>query len=380
MHHGSFPATPKTFDWWIPTTIHFGGGLGGASRALAKKNVLVVSDAVLKKLGAVQKLVDSLQGVAGVHFFCDVQPNPTLGNVEEATQLARANGVDAVVGFGGGSALDVAKAVACMVGEEGPFSEFWNGERSFSNRRPLLVAIPTTAGTGSEVTSVGVYSAPELQAKKAIGSPHFWPDFAVVDPYWTLSVPPGGTVSTGLDAFSHALEAFWASSSQPLSQAFAREAMRTLFGNLETAFQDGSNEQARAALSRASLMAGMAFSQTRTTLLHAISYPLTAWYGVPHGLACIVTLRPVLEWVHETRPEVCEEVARAVGFPTYGEFRAPFFEWLDRLGVPKRLQELGIPETDIPRLAEESLKPPIVQLTPRVPSGEQMQQLFRSIF
>ncbi|MDR2753408.1 MAG: iron-containing alcohol dehydrogenase [Oscillospiraceae bacterium] len=277
-------------------------------------------------------------------LFAGVQPNPTRQNVADCAAFLQKMRAEVVVAAGGGSVLDCAKAAA--------------------NGLPL-VALPTTAGTGSEVTAISVISD-AAGRKTPVVNPQFYPEAAIVDPELTLTCPAKLTAESGMDALSHALEAQWSLGRNPASTALADRAIALVFANLETAYHAPQNLAARTAMSEASLLAGMAFSQARTAGVHACSFPLTTRYGLSHGAACAFTLA-AFALLNFKDKDYAQDLARKIN------------RLNEALGLPRTLAQAGIPLADLPALALECLLPANAKNNP-VPMNEAMvQNLFEQL-
>ena len=278
--------------------------------------------------------------------FSGVEQNPQLSGVIETTRLAREVGADAVLGVGGGSAIDTAKFAAAIALGEGEAEEYYYAKRPFPTKRLTIIAVPTTAGTGSEVTQVSVVS--HGTEKKTINNPVFMPKAAIVDPVLSSTVPPRTTMNTGLDAMAHALEGYWSKNHQPISDLMAVEAVRLILANLEKAYRDGSDMEARSAMALASLLGGLSFALPKTAGCHACSYPLSEDYHLPHGEACAFTLD---SFVRINADERLEELCRRVGLSGTAELAERIAALKELAGLRRRLSDLG--EVDLDKLAHD---------------------------
>ena len=303
--------------------------------------------------------------------FPEVEPNPQLSGVEAVVALARELGADAIMGIGGGSSLDTAKFAAATALGDGEVEEYYRG-RPFPESRLKIIAVPTTAGTGSEVTQVSVMSCGK--EKKTINNPVFMPTAAIVDPALTVSVPPRTTMNTGLDAMAHALEGYWSKNHQPACDLFAIEAVRIILANLENAYRDGSDMQARYNMSKAALFAGMAFAQPKTAASHACSYPLSEDYHLPHGEACAFTLDSLVKINADER---LEYLCRSVGLKDTDEL-AQRIAYLKKLGgLRTRLSELE--NVDIDKLAADCAVHPLMNNNPVKLDAAALKAMFEAL-
>ena len=264
---------------------------------LGSKRPLIVTDEGLMKLGLLDFMSSS---VSSTTIFSGVTPDPTEENVKDALEVARMQGCDGVVGFGGGSSLDVAKVVAYLASSPSTdtpdFKSMYGVDRLVGSRLPLI-QVPTTAGTGSEVTPISILTNAS-KLKQGVVSPTLLPDYAVLDGNLTLTVPPATTAHTGVDAMVHAIEAYTtAIKKNPLSDMFALEALRILTSNIDACVTSGaSSPSARNEMLYGSALAGMAFANAPVGGVHALAYPLGGMFGVPHGLSCSLMLPAVMEF------------------------------------------------------------------------------------
>ena len=276
--------------------------------------------------------------------------------------------------------MDVSKIVSCLAGDEGSIYDYYSGgTRTLSPRTVRLICIPTTAGTGSEVTNVGVFTNKKKGIKMPFVTDQFWPDVALLDPELTYSLPPAVTASTGMDAFCHAIEAYWNKESQPICDALAVEAMRLVLANIKAVYDKGSDEVARENMQLASLLAGVAFSQTRTTGIHAVSFPLTTEYGASHGTACSITLPAFIRISGQGAQEKMDRLCSALGYESIPQFAAAVEALMVSMNMPVRLSQLGVQEDALEHIAQVGLGAAIIQLTPAVMNQETVTALLRSI-
>ena len=309
-----------------------------------------------------------------VAAFCAVEQNPQLSGVEETIRLCRTNSADTVIGIGGGSAMDTAKYAAAVAPNAGDAIDYYRGERALdAASRLTIVAVPTTAGTGSEVTQVSVIS--HGSEKKTTNHPAFMPTAAVVDPLLTLGVPPRTTMNTGLDAIAHAIEGYWSKNHQPITDVLAVEAVRLALENLERAFRDGGDREARCAMSFASLLAGLSFAQPKTAACHACSYPLSERYHLPHGEACAFTLD---SFIRLNADERLEKLARGAGVADCEALAARIRALKELAGLRRTLRDLG-EDVDVPTLAEECLAHPLMNNNPRRFTKDELVEMFEKL-
>lgn len=333
------------WTYYNPVKVIFGTGklaeLGGILEENGMERALIVSDPFTHRSGTAERL--KAYGAGRVlDIISEVEPNPTCENVDACAKRAREIGADSIIALGGGSAMDCGKSTAAAVAMNCTGMELLKG-KPIEAALPII-AIPTTAGTGSEAGWGAVLSNHETNEKVAIfGAPTF-PKLAIVDPELTYTVPLAVTASTGLDVIAHSLDAMCSVRHNPVSDALAVKAARLAFENLEAAYRDGRDAAARAHMAMASTIAGYAFSNTGTTGSHACSYLLTAKYGIPHGEACALTLDRWFAKAVQARPEL-DELAREMGFADAKACAARVTELKERTGMRMTLTAMGVPDT-----------------------------------
>lgn len=323
------------------------------------KSVLIITDAGIRKLGLLRELVSSLMSADIAYTVYDkTVPNPTTDNVKEALDLYYLNHCTAIIGFGGGSSMDCAKAVGiCAVHPTKTLAQM-KGILKVRKKLPLLIAIPTTAGTGSETTLAAVITDAKTRHKYAINDFPLIPPYAVLDPNVTLSLPPFITATTGMDALTHAVEAYIGNSTTKDTRRDALKAVKLIFENLPIVYTDGNNIKARENMLKASFYAGCAFTKSYVGYVHAIAHTLGGEYNVPHGLANAVVLPYVLEAYGETVYEKLRQLALAAGVAGPSDsaetaaqaFISAIWQMQKDFGVGNKIQ--GIKMRDIPRLAK----------------------------
>ena len=358
-------AFQKAFHIAIPFLPYRKPKIAGSVRELPEiimrhkcTHVLIITDGGIMKLGLTRRLEKALKE-AGIPYtiYDKTIANPTTVNVREALELYHKEGCDAIIGFGGGSSMDCAKAVgACAVKPNQSLAQM-KGILKVHKKLPLLMAVPTTAGTGSETTLAAVITDADTRYKYAINDFPLIPRYAVLDPKVTLSLPPFITATTGMDALTHAVEAYIGNSTTPGTRKNALDAVRLIFENLDTAYTDGNNIEARRNMLRASYFAGCAFTKSYVGYVHAIAHSLGGKYNVPHGLANAVILPMVLETYGDSITHKLRSLALAVGLCDKHEddktaarmFIDAIKDMKKRFGIGDYIPE--IQETDIPELA-----------------------------
>jgi alcohol dehydrogenase len=355
----------KSFPFVLPGRIQFGPGVaqtvGDEARPFGQR-VMVVTDPGVHDAGLIEPIVSELER-AGLEctVFADVEANPRIATVEKAAAAAKEYQAEMLVAVGGGSAIDTAKIVAAIVSHGGGVLDYEGYDRVPGPVIPLI-ALPTTSGTGSEVTFWAVATDVARNYKLAVASVLLAPRVALVDPLLTTSLPPAMTAGTGFDALSHAIEAYTARCSNPISDALALYAIELVALNLERAVHDGADVEARCGMSLASLTAGISFGNADTSAAHAMGEALGGVFDTPHGLACAVSLPYMTRY---NLPAVTEKTARigqALGLPTAGlsvhEAAEATIEGLialgKRVGIPT-MRSFGVTEADIPQLVSIAL-------------------------
>ena len=359
------------FQYALPTEIVFGFGkleeLPALLESRGVQKCVLVCDRFFKEKG--ETLKATVRQVCAV--FSDVELNPQLACVEETVRLLQAHGADAVLALGGGSAMDTAKfAAACAKSARTP-NEHFDGA-PFAAKGAAVFAVPTTAGTGAEVTGVAVIS--RGAEKKTIHHPSFYPDVCIVDPALTLTVPPFITMITGLDAFTHAIEAFWSVRHSAVTDLFATEAMKAILANLEDAFCAGG-KAARTGMAYGSLLAGLAFSNAKTAACHACSYPLSMYHHLPHGEACAFTLDSFIRMNADAR---LEGLAKTLGFESCGALAEEIARLKELGGLRTRLSQCE-GEIDLDRLANESASHMLMRNNPVQFSAAELRKMFEAL-
>lgn len=370
-------------QYYLPTRITFGrGSFNGLREAVerhaAKKLIIVTGKNAAKKTGLTKKALELLDGYDTCLY--GVESNPSINTIEEGVTLLGGEKCDAVVGLGGGSALDVAKSLAILAKNPGPLKDYLSGDKTIQKNGLPYIAVPTTSGTGSEVTMWATVWDKDEKRKYSLESERMYAADALVDPQLTLTVPPRVTAITGLDALSHAVEACWSNNSQPISDVCAMEAIRLVFGNLKKACDNPADISLRENMSKASLFAGLAFSNTKTTACHSVSYPLTARFGVDHGLACAITLPSLLEYNSQAAGEKTGRIAGATGAGTVKQGAENIRKLVSSLGLPTRLSELDIQAGDLEVIVSEGFTRGRTDNNPRKLSRDDLLRILREIF
>jgi len=357
----------KVFSFTGAKKIVFGNGsfraLVSHIQELNAKNPLVVMDKNLAKAGF-QEAVANLLIPEGMKYtlYDKVEPEPRIELADEGAALAIKNKCDIVVGIGGGSAMDVAKAIAVLATNKGGAVDYLGLNKIPKPGLPKIM-IPTTAGTGSEVTFTAVFIRKNLKKKEGMNSPYLYPELALLDPELTLSLPPRSTAETGIDALCHAIESYTSVIASPMSELFSLQAIALIAENLRTCVHDGKNLQARENMLLASLYAGLGLANAGVTAVHSLSYPLGGKYGIGHGMANTLMLPATMAFNLPAALDKFADVAEAMGEVTddlpVREAAYLALEAVESLiedcGISSSLAEFGIKEKDFPALADVAL-------------------------
>jgi alcohol dehydrogenase class IV len=376
----------QTFNFLpMPTDVHFGFGtsrlLPDRVRSLGGHKVFVVTDPGVRGSGIVSRVTDALEEQR-IEF--DIYDRVTADSgsrlICEAVDELKSAGADLVVGIGGGSALDTAKAVGALATNPGPPLNYV-GLHKVRNQPLPVVAIPTTAGTGSEVSLWSVFTDDDRKLKVAIGGVQMYPAMALCDPELTMALPAALTASTGMDALAHAVECYTNKACQPISAALALEAIGLIGSHLRHAVQNPGDREARYGMLLASTLAGMAMNPTRLGLAHALAMPLGSWdLKIPHSIAIAVTLPLVMRFNCTAATQRFAEVARALGNVDGGPGGAADIvgNLADSIGIPSSLSSYGLREHHVDGVVEEAMKSGNVVVNPRETSSGQLAEILRS--
>jgi alcohol dehydrogenase class IV len=382
---------PTSFN--IPSTVITGAGasleLGGLVQRFGARRVLLVTDAFLEASGLAVRFVDQLErlGIA-VQVFAGVQPDPTVLNVQAGLDVLRQSEAEVIVALGGGSPIDAAKAISVLATNPEPLSQY-AGSHKIARAGVPLIAIPTTAGTGSEVTKVAVITDTDRDVKMMLLDAHLAPTAALVDYELSMSMPPALTAHVGVDTLTHGIEAYVSRKASALTDPLALACIRLVATNLETAWRDPHHRVARENMALAACQGGMAFANSSVGLVHGMSRPLGAVFHLAHGLSNAALLPTVTRYSLSGAPGRYATIARVMGYASpdavdelAGEALARELENLNtRLGVP-RLREIGgidqrRYEAMLGKMAEDALASGSPQNNPVVPTSSDIVELYR---
>ncbi|WP_137154593.1 iron-containing alcohol dehydrogenase [Rhizobium sp. FKL33] len=356
-----------TANWSYPTAVKMGAGrikeLADHCKAVGIKKPLLITDRGLAPMAITQNALDILDAAGlGRAIFADVDPNPNDINLEAGVKAFKDGGHDGVVAFGGGSGLDLGKCVAFMAGQTRPVWDFedigdWWTRASVDGIAPII-AVPTTAGTGSEVGRASVITNSATHTKKVIFHPKFLPAITICDPELTVGMPKVITAGTGMDAFAHCLEAYSSPFYHPMSQGIALEGLRLVKEYLPRAYKDGTDIEARTHMMSAAAMGAVAF-QKGLGAIHSLSHPVGAIYNTHHGMTNAVVMPPVLAF---NRPAIEDKIAAAAAYLGISGGFNGFYDYVlklrEELGVPDKLSALGVGTDRIDEMAEMAIVDP----------------------
>lgn len=387
LDYDLFKGHDSIFNWSPAGSTIFGNGavkkVGSEVKRLGGKKVVVCTDEGLVKFGVAQKVIDSLSD-AGIEYsiFDKCEANPSVETVEKVTALAK--DADMLIGLGGGSSIDPAKAAAIMVTNGGNICDY-EGCDLFPNAPLPVIAIPTAAGTGAEVTCFAVVTDVEKEWKMAIGGSYNIASLAICDPELTASLPPLFTAATGMDALTHAIEGFISRASDPISDAILGKAIKLIAGALQRAtFKGEFDKDARYDMMMGSTMAGMGFINTILGIAHSMAHPLGAMFGVPHGVGNAICLPVTMEFNLYSNPDKIAEIAELFGKDISGmdTIQAAklavdtVYELLDSLPIPP-LSDWNVTMDDIDKLSEEAMKGGDRSTNPRETTVEDFEKLYQ---
>lgn len=359
-------ATGKLFQT-TSRIIRGAGSLGQVAaevKRLGKSQIMVITDPGIVAAGLVDKLTAVLQKAdIAYNIYDQIEPDPRLQIAVATAEKLRETNTDMVIAIGGGSAIDIAKVAAILVTNEGDIGSYF-GIDMIPRAGLATIIIPTTAGTGSEVTPIAILSDHEEKLKKGIVSPYLFPTVALLDAELTVGLPPHVTAATGMDALIHAVEAFTSKNADPLTDVLACQAMELIYTNIRKVFSDGGDVEARTNMLEGSMLAGMAFANAGVTAVHAFAYPIGAEFHIPHGVANSIMLTPVMEFNMASNLSKFATISEKFGHDISGmsEEHAAVLavdtmrSLAEDLNIPKHLSAFGVKAEDITGLAEGVMK------------------------
>ncbi|MFE8696179.1 iron-containing alcohol dehydrogenase [Cytobacillus sp. FJAT-53684] len=390
LYQGTYRIASNFLPWRKPELIEGENSLSQLPKLIKTAGihrVLIVTDQGISSLGLMDGLLKAL-GDEGLDYvvYDKTVPNPTIENIEEALELYKAHNCNGIIAFGGGSPMDCAKGVGARIARPKKSISQMKGQLKIRKPIPTLFAVPTTAGTGSEATVVAVVSNSQTHEKYAVNDMSLIPHYAVLDPLLTVQLPPPITSTTGMDALTHAIEAYIGRSNTEETKEFSQKAVKLIFDNIYEAYSNGANISARTNMQKAAYLAGIAFTRAYVGYVHAIAHTLGGFYSFPHGLANAIILPYVLEYygksVHAPLAELADLVGIGTSVDTNEQKAGMFIEAIKGLntsmGIPNKVN--GIMESDIPLMVERAFNEanPLYPV-PRILSKEDLHSLYQLI-
>jgi len=385
------PIREEVYGFYIPTITLMGIGahkeLGGRIKTLGAKKPLIVTDKGITKTGLTQKIADLIKKDAGLEavIFDETVPNPTDKNVHDGVEVYKKNGCDMIITLGGGSPHDCGKGIGLVIANGGSIRDFEGVDKS-TKPMPPFIAVNTTAGTGSELTRFCIITDTSRKVKMAIVDWRVTPTIAINDPLLMAGMPPGLTASTGMDALTHAVEAYVSTIATPVTDACALKAIELVSKNLRAAVANGGDMIARDNMAYAEYLAGMAFNNASLGHVHAMAHQLGGFYDLPHGVCNAILLPHVERFNMIAKVDRFVDIARAMGEVVDGlSSRAAAEKAIDAIktlskdiGIPSGLSELGVKEKDLRTMAENAQKDACGLTNPRCPSLEDVINIYKA--
>lgn len=378
------------YIFYSPTRIIFGEGtlkrVGEEAGKFGKRALIVTGKSSSKKSGSLDEVVNLLAThKLEVEVFDKVEPDPSAETVHEGAKVAKRFKPDVIVGLGGGSPMDAGKAIAMLVTNKGEIGNYF-GTDKVKEQALSIIAIPTTAGTGSEVTKYAVITDKKNMLKQLIGSSHICPSLAILDPVLTLSMPASVTAHTGMDALSHAIEGYVCTQASPVTDILAIEAIRLIAEALPRAISEPQNLRIREKMLFASMLAGMVISSAGAGIIHGMGYSISLYYGAPHGLANALLMPQAMEFNLVASPTKFRNIAQAMGKKVEGLSdkeaarlsAVAVRELSKKMGIPRGLKEIGVKEESLSGFANtvsENVR--ILTLNPRRPTTKDIEEIYR---
>lgn len=380
------------YSFAVKTKIIYGIGatsqVGIIATELGAKKAIIITDSGIKKVGLVEKIQSYLneQGISS-EMFEDVEISSSVETVDKGAKIIKQEKFDLIVGIGGGSSIDTAKAIAVVVTNGGKCVDY-AGVNKVKQTPIAVIAIPTTAGTSAEITDVAVIADRSNNARIGIRSPYVVPLVAILDPSFTITMPSHITASTGMDALSHAIESYTNTATHTPTEVLALEAIRKIGKHICHAVANGNNLKARENMLMGSLLAGLSFLNTRLGLLHAVTGPFCGYYEIPHGVANSVLLPYVMEYNLKGNLDKFASIASALGVSTAGLSRREaaqcavnvIRQLLTDIGLPTSFKNMGLDEKLIPEISSKAMKSGNIRINPRTPKVEDIIDICKKSF
>ncbi len=349
--------------------------LGKLARDLGERALIVTGPRAMREAGVTDRVIGILESAScQAVVFDQAPPEPTIGSVDDGIAMLHEHGADVVIGIGGGSAIDVAKAIGGLARGGEPTSAYFDGQDAPSEAVPII-AIPTTAGTGAEVTRNSVLSDPGGPTKQSIRGDRLMPAVALMDPELMVSMPPGVTARSGMDALTQAIESYWSIHATPITEGLALQAMERIADALVRAFDRGDDLDAREAMGYGSLIAGMAFANSRLGAVHGLAHPIGIRYHIPHGEVCAVLLPHVMRLNRDAAPAKYERINHILG----GDAADKAAELLRRLDLPEGFGAAGLVEDDFDAIVAESMPSGSLKANPKKVTEDDLLTILKGV-
>ena len=362
------------YNFFVHSDLVFGKDAAAALSGILEneniKNVMVIYDGGVKAAGIAEKVLAEVNKVDGIKVttFDEVEPNPSNQLIERIYAIAKEAGVEGFVAVGGGSSIDAAKAANVLMTNPGPIGQY--GGIGLVKNKPLpLIAIPTTAGTSSEITNVSALTDTEAVCKYVVIDNKITPSYVIADPEYTRTMPKGVTAATGMDAITHAVESYISNMATPLTKYNSIQGLKIFYENLPKVVEDGNNMEARENMMMGCVITGFGFSNANLGLVHGIAHTLSAHFHLAHGMANAVVLPYVMAYNAPSCPDEMIELAKAIDLPMTGDkdmyaLSDALLAMTKKLGI-KTLSEQGIKKEDFDMLADDVLKEPVLNFNPK---------------
>lgn len=379
-------------QYFMPVKVLIGAGLsrqmGEHVRMFRPNRILIVTDRGILGTGLLGPIADSLRE-AGIPFaiFDGVEPNPSVESIYAGLSVYKEQQCDAVLSIGGGSSIDTAKSISILATNDGHILDY-EGIGKIPHKGVPHIAVPTTAGTGSEVTAATIVTNKAISFKLAVISPYLFPDLAILDPELTLRLPQEVTAATGMDALTHAIESYTSKAANAASQSLALGAIRMIGSHIVPAFYQGTNMESREQMLVASMLAGAAFAQSRLGNVHAISHTLGGLFDIPHGIANATLLPYVMRFNLPACPVRMKDIAVALGEDVMGlssmeggqKALDAVLRMNDQLFIPRTIKELGVDLSKLDKMVEDAMRSGNVLINPRLTRAEDIRTIIENAY
>lgn len=364
------------FNFYLPTEIIFGcGKIEELKRIIDKeiKTILIVTDKnAFEKSGAQKTLLSQLKNLR-IEIFDEVEENPSFSTIKKGLEIIEEYNVQLIIGIGGGSPLDVAKGISAFATNKRSFIDYIEGSDLSEDPLPVI-CIPTTSGSGSEVTPYAVFTDQELKEKVCLSNPKIFPNFSIIDPFLTYSMPEHITINTGVDVLTHAIEAYLSSKSFPLNDLYAIQAIKIVLENLKLASQ--KEKEAMNKMAYASMLAGISIAHASTILLHIMAYPLTVFHHIPHGRANAILLPAFIEFMREKSYSTKKVDTIVRMFEDFGGIN----NYLAGLNISTKLSSYGVKSNNFEKYAKDTIIKDDIKITPAEVTIEDIVEIYNSAY